>query len=316
MRNTMWWLSLAGGFVLVAACSSPRPSAPAASSQLTPAQPVIATPPPAIAAVPQPPAPATQPPAAATRPPANQTLEQPTSPPTDRSNPPTAVPTPGRTVWVANTGGTGVYVRKTPSLNDRLRAYADGSPLLLAGEADGDGVHWFHVVTADGVEGYVPAEYVADHQPPARLVPPAAPGQPPTSAEPARGQPPQNTPVEPPQPITRVVATNTPARGGGARADATVVAPLVVQPAFPDLRTPIVTIGPTLVAPVQPAQPAPTPRLVTPPQPAASPAPATVVRPPQPAATPTLVGPSQPAATPTLVRPPQPAATPTRGVRP
>src|SRR5690349_9715044 len=44
------------------------------------------------------------------------------------------------TVYVGNTDGIGVYVRKTPVMSDRLRAYADGTALTIAGDdVDGDG---------------------------------------------------------------------------------------------------------------------------------------------------------------------------------
>jgi hypothetical protein len=70
------------------------------------------------------------------------------------------------TVYVANTDGQGVYVRKTPVMADRVRAYPDGTPLTIAGDdVDGDGQHWHHVKTPDGVDGYVPAMYTVDTPP-------------------------------------------------------------------------------------------------------------------------------------------------------
>jgi hypothetical protein len=68
--------------------------------------------------------------------------------------------------WIGNTGGSGVYVRKTPAAADRLRAYPDGTQLTVIGEdVTGDGQQWKHVRTPDGVEGYVPAAYVLDKAP-------------------------------------------------------------------------------------------------------------------------------------------------------
>jgi Bacterial SH3 domain len=83
---------------------------------------------------------------------------------------PTSTPEPAaaasETVWVGNTDGQGVYVRKTPAMADRLRAYPDGTPLTIVGEdVDGDGQHWHHVTTPDGLEGYVPAAYTVDAPP-------------------------------------------------------------------------------------------------------------------------------------------------------
>jgi Bacterial SH3 domain len=64
------------------------------------------------------------------------------------------------TVYVGNTDGEGVYVRKTPVMADRVRAYPDGTQLTIIGdEVDGDGQHWQHVRTPDGLEGYVPSIY-------------------------------------------------------------------------------------------------------------------------------------------------------------
>jgi hypothetical protein len=82
---------------------------------------------------------------------------------------PTATPEPAEaadTVWVGNTDGIGVYVRKTPVIADRVRAYPDRTPLTIVGEdVDGDGQHWKHVRTPDGLEGYVPAIYTVESPP-------------------------------------------------------------------------------------------------------------------------------------------------------
>jgi hypothetical protein len=70
------------------------------------------------------------------------------------------------TVWVGNTDGQGVFVRNTPVMADRVRAYPDGTPLTIVGDdVDGDGQHWKHVKTPDGLEGYVPSIYTVDAQP-------------------------------------------------------------------------------------------------------------------------------------------------------
>ena len=77
-----------------------------------------------------------------------------------------AVAAPSDTVWVGNTDGEGVYVRQTPAMADRVRAYPDGTALTVVGDdVDGDGQHWKRVKTPDGLEGYVPAMYTVDTPP-------------------------------------------------------------------------------------------------------------------------------------------------------
>jgi Bacterial SH3 domain len=63
-------------------------------------------------------------------------------------------------VFVGNTDGEGVYVRNTPAMSDRVRAYPDGTPLEIVGpDTEGEGMSWHHVRAPDGVEGYVPVQY-------------------------------------------------------------------------------------------------------------------------------------------------------------
>jgi hypothetical protein len=72
----------------------------------------------------------------------------------------TALVASANTVFVGNTDGEGVFVRTTPVMADRARAYPDGTPLTIVGDdVDGDGQHWKHVKTPDGLEGYVPSIY-------------------------------------------------------------------------------------------------------------------------------------------------------------
>jgi hypothetical protein len=80
---------------------------------------------------------------------------------------PTSTPAPAASeVWVGNTGGSGVYVRGTPTSGDRVRPYGDGTRLTIIGDdVSGDGQQWKHVRTPDGLEGYVPALYTTDAAP-------------------------------------------------------------------------------------------------------------------------------------------------------
>lgn len=72
----------------------------------------------------------------------------------------TAPANAARTFIVANTGGEGVYLRRTPHLADRDTAYTDGTRLVaISADVEGDGQTWHHVRAPDGKTGYVPAQY-------------------------------------------------------------------------------------------------------------------------------------------------------------
>ncbi len=75
----------------------------------------------------------------------------------------TAPATAARTFVVANTGGEGVYLRRTPRLTDRDTAYIEGTQLAAIGaDEQGEGQSWHHVRTPDGKAGYVPAQYTTE----------------------------------------------------------------------------------------------------------------------------------------------------------
>ena len=73
----------------------------------------------------------------------------------------TALPTPiARLVYVGNTDGDGVFLRRTRDMADRIAAYPDGTPLVVLGpDTVAQGRTWKHVRTPDGRVGYVPAQY-------------------------------------------------------------------------------------------------------------------------------------------------------------
>jgi hypothetical protein len=114
---------------------------------------------------------------------ASPTAEAPTAPPAAVTSPvpakPAAVPSPSpvakptatpepavETVWVGNTDGEGVFVRNSPAMADRKKAYPDNTPLTIIGpDVDGEGQSWHHVRAPDGVEGYVPVQYTVTTQP-------------------------------------------------------------------------------------------------------------------------------------------------------
>ena len=108
-------------------------------------------------------APATSAPSPAARAVASPTTPPPAPKPTATTEAPAAS---ADTVWVGNTDGQGVYVRKTPVMADRAKPYADGTALTIVGDdVDGDGQHWKHIKTPDGLEGYVPSIYTVSTQP-------------------------------------------------------------------------------------------------------------------------------------------------------
>jgi hypothetical protein len=81
------------------------------------------------------------------------------------SAPEAAAPTaPGAassaTLRVANTDGTGAFLRRTPSLNDRLRAWPDNTLLKVVGpDTTAEGVQWKQVEDPAGNKGWIPSQY-------------------------------------------------------------------------------------------------------------------------------------------------------------
>lgn len=65
------------------------------------------------------------------------------------------------TLLVANTGGLGVYIRRTLSPSDRIRAWPEGTNMVVVGaDQQGEGRTWKNVKDPDGNVGWVPAEYL------------------------------------------------------------------------------------------------------------------------------------------------------------
>lgn len=75
---------------------------------------------------------------------------------------PTATFAPKQFV-VANTGGDGVYLRRTTNLEDRDTAYTDGTLLVQVGpDIEANGIAWRNVRTPDGKVGFMPAQYTQE----------------------------------------------------------------------------------------------------------------------------------------------------------
>jgi hypothetical protein len=95
------------------------------------------------------------------------TPPRPTATVTRAPDPPTATGAPRARVAVANTGGVGVYLRRSPRMDDRLSAWPDNTSLDVLREerVQGDGEEWIQVRSPDGQDGYVPVRYVTTAPP-------------------------------------------------------------------------------------------------------------------------------------------------------
>jgi SH3-like domain-containing protein len=64
-------------------------------------------------------------------------------------------------VSIVTPQSSGIYLRRTPRMDDRLNAWPDGTRLEVIGpDVEGDGRRWKHVRGPDGQQGYVPVDYV------------------------------------------------------------------------------------------------------------------------------------------------------------
>ena len=69
----------------------------------------------------------------------------------------------GQTYYVGNTDGDGVYIRRTPNIEDRITAWPDGTKMTeLSAPVEDEDRLWRHVADPDGNEGYIPAEYLVE----------------------------------------------------------------------------------------------------------------------------------------------------------
>ncbi len=69
----------------------------------------------------------------------------------------------GQTYYVANTDGDGVYIRRTRDIEDKIKAWPDGTAMIeISPSVELDNRLWRHVRDPDGNEGYVPAQYLVE----------------------------------------------------------------------------------------------------------------------------------------------------------
>ncbi|MHB1415723.1 MAG: hypothetical protein ACYC1C_10765 [Chloroflexota bacterium] len=79
---------------------------------------------------------------------------------------PTATPTPSpqspKYYVVGNTGGDGgVWLRRSPNLNDKMLIWPDGNRMERIGpDVNAGGMVWIHVRDPRGNEGYIPAQWL------------------------------------------------------------------------------------------------------------------------------------------------------------
>ena len=71
-----------------------------------------------------------------------------------------------RTYVIGNTGGDGVYIRRTTDMADRIKAWPDGTEMVVVGpDVAVEGRLWRNVRDPDGNLGFVPAEYLVTSPP-------------------------------------------------------------------------------------------------------------------------------------------------------
>ena len=80
---------------------------------------------------------------------------EPQSPPTTEVS--------GQVHVVGNTDGDGVYIRRSRDMEDKIKAWPDGTKMIeLSAPVKVEDRLWRHVRDPDGNEGYVPAEYFVE----------------------------------------------------------------------------------------------------------------------------------------------------------
>ena len=62
---------------------------------------------------------------------------------------------------VGNTDREGAYLSRTPNMDDKIRPWMDGTPMTVLAQPETiNGVTWLKVRAPDGVEGYIPSQYL------------------------------------------------------------------------------------------------------------------------------------------------------------
>lgn len=81
--------------------------------------------------------------------------------PSSVSASPAVATSQGEWLVVGNTDGEGVFLRRTPSMDDRLEPFEDGTRMRIIGpDREAEGRRWKHVQVENGLVGWVPAQYL------------------------------------------------------------------------------------------------------------------------------------------------------------
>ncbi len=128
--------------------------------------------------------------------------------------PTTPTPTQGPPVMVvANTGGQGVWLRRSPTAGDRVKAWPEGTRMTVVGQdKQAEGLIWKNVKDPAGNVGWVPAQYLVLLATPTVVaaVPTPVPGTSTPSPAPTAPPPATSTATAPTNTPTPAAPTATP----------------------------------------------------------------------------------------------------------
>jgi hypothetical protein len=141
-------------------------------------------------------------------------------------------------VTVAHTEGEGVFLSRTPGPGNRIRAYLDGTRLVVRGPAEqSDGQRWLPVLAPDGLEGWVPEQYTEPLG--ARAGSQAAP-----TRAPAATSTPTTAPTRPPAPTPTLIVIDTPTSAATETPEAEATPAAVETPGAEPTASPTRTLIP------------------------------------------------------------------------
>lgn len=139
---------------------------------------------------------------------------------------------------VANTNGDGVYLRRTPGTEERIRAWPDNTVMEYQGEmADVRGAGWAKMKDPAGNVGWIPVQYLTPYDgprpAPAPAQPAPAPQQQPAPAAPAPAPAAQPQPAPAPAQQPAPSGVQTVPIGQAQPSGAGIVTQPIARPAAP-----------------------------------------------------------------------------------